>query len=93
MGALAAGATSVTDAMLRAAAAAVADTSDCTTATPDAGLLPPLDTVRQASQRIALAVASVARDNGTGDQVDDDELSQRIAARTWHPDYPEVTAS
>lgn len=86
-GALVANATSVTDAMLRAAALAVADTSTCRPDALNAGLLPPLSGVREVS-RIALAVAGSAHDGGVGDDVDDDELARRIDVRWWFPDYP-----
>ena len=89
-GALAAGATAVTDGMLRAAAAAVADTSPCTSGAANDGLLPPLTDVASASRRIALAVAVAARDEGVGDEVDDEMLEARLRDRRWTPDYPEI---
>jgi malate dehydrogenase (oxaloacetate-decarboxylating) len=89
-GALAAGARSVTDGMLRAAAAAVADASRCAPTSTDAGLLPELEEVREVSRRIAMVVACAARDDGVGDAVSDAELRDRIDARRWTPDYPDL---
>jgi malate dehydrogenase (oxaloacetate-decarboxylating) len=87
--AMAARATAVTDSMLRAAAAAVADTSPCTHGSPTDALLPPLTDVASTSRRIALAVAAAARDAGVGDEVDD-ELAARLTTREWSPTYPEI---
>ncbi len=90
LGALAARATSITDAMLQAAAAAVADTSPCQARALDAPLLPPLEEVRDVSSRLALAVAVAARDGGVGDDITDEELERRIDDRRWEPVYPHV---
>ncbi len=90
LGALAVRATSITDAMLRAAAAAVAGTSPCQMSALEAPLLPALGEVRAVSSRIALAVAAAARDDGVGDDVADAELERRIDAPRWEPVYPVV---
>jgi malate dehydrogenase (oxaloacetate-decarboxylating) len=92
-GALAARARSVTDGMLRAAAAAVADTSPSAAASTDTGLLPEVVAVREVSRRIALVVACAARDDGVGDAVSDAELRDRIDARFWTPDYPDLVGT
>ncbi|MEX0831952.1 MAG: hypothetical protein WD007_05070, partial [Nitriliruptoraceae bacterium] len=76
--------------MLRAAAAAVADTSPCTSGAANDGLLPPLADVASASRRIALAVAIAARDEGVGDEVEDELLEARLRDRRWMPEYPEI---
>ncbi len=91
-GAMAARATAVTDSMLRAAAAAVADTSPYTHGSPTDALVPPLTDVASTSRRItlAVAVAAAARDAGVGDEVDDDELAARLTSREWSPTYPEI---
>jgi malate dehydrogenase (oxaloacetate-decarboxylating) len=76
--------------MLRASSAALAESSPCGPRSIDAGLLPPLTGVADASRRIALAVARAARDEGVAEPVDDDELRDRIEARWWSAAYPEI---
>lgn len=91
LGALASEATTVTDAMLRAAAAAVAEVDPSGRSDPRCGILPALDQVIAASRRIALAVARAARADGVGAELDDEALETRIDRCWWRPDYPEVT--
>ncbi|HUV11871.1 MAG TPA: hypothetical protein VMX12_12915 [Acidimicrobiia bacterium] len=79
--------------MLRAAAAAVADTSQCRPSSITAPLLPSIADVGDASRRIAVAVAVAAREAGVGEVLDDAELTARIDARRWSPCCPDVVAA
>lgn len=90
LGALVSEATSITDAMLRAAAAAVAEADPLRRSDHRGGILPALDQVIPASRRIALAVARAARADGVGAAVGDDTLEARIARCWWTPDHPEI---
>jgi malate dehydrogenase (oxaloacetate-decarboxylating) len=91
LGALISEATTITDAMLRAAAKAVADVAPQGRSDTTTGILPALDQVIPASRRIALAVARAARADGVGAEIDDEALETRIDTRWWTPDYPDVT--
>jgi malate dehydrogenase (oxaloacetate-decarboxylating) len=88
LGALAARAHTVSDTMLHAAARAVADTSPCTSAGPNAPILPPLDDLHTVSRRIATAVAHAAIEAGVADPTNTDYVNSRIADRWWTPRYP-----
>jgi malate dehydrogenase (oxaloacetate-decarboxylating) len=83
LGARAANATKITDTMLLAAATGVAEQSRCRTSDPTAGVLPRLEDVQAVSRRIAVAVAQVAVDEGTGDQLDKDGIQRRIDELWW----------
>jgi len=91
LGALVSEATAVTDAMLRAAAAAVADVTPGRRSDHRNGILPSLDQAIPASRRIALAVARAARAEGTGAEIDENTIQTRIDTCWWTPDYPDVT--
>ncbi|WP_460810254.1 NAD-dependent malic enzyme [Nocardioides salsibiostraticola] len=80
-------ATTITDAMLRAAAIGVADQSPCRSGASAEGVLPALDQVQAVSKRIALAVAQAARAEGVGDDVADSELERRLDRAWWTPVY------
>lgn len=80
-------ATTITDAMLRAAAIGVADQSPCRSGASAEGVLPALDQVQAVSKRIALAVAQAARAEGVGDNVADSELERRLDRVWWTPVY------
>ena len=86
LGVIAAKATRVTDAMLRAAADAL---SDCAPAMHDkfAPLLPDLSGVQAVSKKIALAVAEKAREEGFAGVENDLDLQQRIDEIFWEPQY------
>ncbi len=92
LGVLAAGASRVTDAMLAAAAAAVAEDSPCATE-PARGLLPDLADIHATSRRIAVAVALAAAADGVAAPLSADEAEQRVSDRWWEPRYPIVEAS
>ena len=80
----------ITDSMLLAAATGVAEQSPCRSGDATAGVLPPLDEVTAVSRRIAFAVARAAADEGTGDQLDDDEIHRRIDELWWTAAYRPV---
>ncbi len=87
LGALAARARRVTDAMFTAAARALAD---CSPARRDPGreLLPPLEGLRDVVRDIALAVAGQAQRDGVAGPLFAAELERRVAANFWSPHYP-----
>jgi malate dehydrogenase (oxaloacetate-decarboxylating) len=89
LGALAAGAAAITDAMLVAAAAAVADDSPCAV-DPTLGILPPLDSIHATSRRIAVAVAMAAIADGVAEPCDLDVMVARVDELWWHPVYPTI---
>lgn len=90
LGARVANVSRITDAMLLAAATGVAEHSPCRTGEATAGVLPPLDEVQTVSRRIAFAVARAATDEGTGDQIDNDEIHRRIDQHWWHAEYARI---
>ncbi|MGE3872861.1 MAG: NAD-dependent malic enzyme [Parvibaculaceae bacterium] len=86
LGALAAGARRITDAMFMAAGKAVASISP-TVADRSAGLLPPVTELRKVALVVAQAVARQAQADGVADPCGAAELDARIAARMWEPRY------
>ncbi|MEX2587117.1 MAG: NAD-dependent malic enzyme [Actinomycetota bacterium] len=90
LGTLAAGAAQVTDGMFEAAAEAVAKACARRNLGARSGILPPLSEVIELSRQIAFAVAVQARADGVADPVDDEIYLQRIEARRWDPQYPQV---
>ncbi len=104
LGALAAGASQITDAMLAAAAGAVAErplgSDGAPVSNPDEGLLPDIVDIRAVSRRIALAVAQTAVTEGVaptpeldGGRTLGEELTARIDELWWEPIYPDFGAS
>ena len=91
LGALAAGATRITDAMLAAAAAEVAEDSPCP-ADPTLGILPPLGSIQATSRRIAVAVALAAAADGAAPPLDIAAARSRVDQVWWHPVYPTIEA-
>ena len=89
LGVILAKARKVTDAMLVAAAASLAEDAP---GKPEEGLLPPIESVAQTSRHVALAVAKAARDEGVADEFTDEESQRRLEAHYWTPVYPEVRA-
>ncbi len=84
LGALAVGATQVTDRMFLAAAAALADqVSDELLAVGQ--IYPDISRVREVSRAVAVAVADQAVAEGVADPIDD--TPGVIAASMWSPDY------
>ena len=87
LGVVAAGARRVTDAMMLAAARALAANSPALKDS-SAALLPPLTDLRSVAAEIALAVGTQAQKDGVAAKLDEDELRQRVTATQWTPNYP-----
>ena len=51
-------------------------------------LFPPQSTLRDVSRRIAVAVATTAREDGSGLDQADADISRKVDAAMWFPDYP-----
>jgi malate dehydrogenase (oxaloacetate-decarboxylating) len=93
LGAIIARAARVTDAMLAAAARAVAGRVD--TGTPGAPILPPVPRLRETSVAVAAAVARAAAAGGVaraevGEDIED--IEARVREAMWEPVYPEIVA-
>lgn len=84
LGVLASEACRVTDAMMVAAAHAIA------AAAPTNALLPPLRSIRSVSRAVALAVAKTAVADGAAPAASDTELDARIGSLVWDPHYQPV---
>lgn len=89
LGTIASKATKVTDEMIMSAAYALCDCSPMLTQ-PHAALFPPLEKVREVSQKIALAVGLAAISSGVAQPMEKEELMQRIEENVWFPNYPEM---
>ena len=87
LGVVASGARRVTDAMMLAAARALAVNSPAL-GDPSASLLPPLTDIRRVAAQIAIAVGIEAKKEGFAPKVAEDELRQRVTAAQWTPVYP-----
>jgi malate dehydrogenase (oxaloacetate-decarboxylating) len=85
LGAIAVGASRISNGMFLAAARALADASP-TRGNPAEPLLPPIESLRQVALRIALAVGLQARREGLAGNEEDD-LEALIRARMWEPAY------
>jgi malate dehydrogenase (oxaloacetate-decarboxylating)(NADP+) len=91
LGAIAIGATRVTDDMFMAAARALAET--VTTSDLDQGsLYPPLQAIRSASLCVAVAVAEVAFRDGLAGVDRPGDLAEFIRATMYQPEYPSYVA-
>jgi malate dehydrogenase (oxaloacetate-decarboxylating) len=75
----------ITDAMIAAAADAVATFADPTG--PGAALLPPVTDLRTVSAAVAMAVAQAAEQQGLAEQPLTDSVKQ-IHQAMWRPEYP-----
>jgi malate dehydrogenase (oxaloacetate-decarboxylating) len=75
--------------MFMAAARALADCAPAP-ASPEAGLLPPLDDIRQVSRRIAVAVGAKAQEQGLATPTPPAELERLVEAYMWEPRYPRL---
>jgi malate dehydrogenase (oxaloacetate-decarboxylating) len=73
----------ITDAMIAAAADAVAAFAD---PTPGAALLPPVTDLRTVSAAVAIAVAQAAEEDGLTEQPLTDPVKQ-IHQAMWRPEY------
>jgi malate dehydrogenase (oxaloacetate-decarboxylating) len=87
LGVLAVRARRVTDAMLMAAAEALADNSPARR-DPNASLLPALQNIHDVTRRIARAVAVQAQRDGVAEAVSAEALEDRLIANFWIPKYP-----
>lgn len=80
----------VTDGMISAAASAVADLVDASR--PGAPLLPPVESLRETSVAVALAVARAASADGVASADLGDDPEQLIRSSMWQPRYRPVIA-
>jgi malate dehydrogenase (oxaloacetate-decarboxylating) len=86
LGALAVGASRISDGMFMAAAKALASSSPARD-NPKHNLLPPVSALREAAVTVALAVALQAHKEGLVTAVPTDQIEQRIRAKVWTPRY------
>ncbi|CEG57118.1 NAD-dependent malic enzyme [Legionella fallonii] len=86
LGLIATKAKMVTDKMFMAAAQALANCSPAKK-DPQANLLPPLETVREVSYQVALAVAKEAVKSNLADPMSDEQLERCIHSHIWEPVY------
>ncbi|MFF7983675.1 NAD-dependent malic enzyme [Streptomyces sp. NPDC007901] len=88
LGAIVSRATRVTDAMLAAAAHAVASQTDATS--PGAPILPLTGQLRETSVAVAVAVAHAAAADGVARTTVDDTIENRVRTAMWEPVYPPI---
>jgi malate dehydrogenase (oxaloacetate-decarboxylating) len=86
LGALAVGASRVSDGMFMAAAKALASSSPARD-NPKHNLLPPVSALRETAVTVALAVAIQAHKERLAGDVLIDQIEQRIRAKVWIPGY------
>jgi len=86
LGVIASGARRVTDAMMLAAARALAENSPALKDSSTA-LLPPLTDTRRVAAEIALAVGLEAQKEGFAAKITEEELRQRVIRNQWTPAY------
>ncbi|MDP5030610.1 MAG: NAD-dependent malic enzyme [Paraglaciecola sp.] len=86
LGAIAAKASLISDEMLMATSATLAEASPLAT-TGKGALLPPLQDIAQLSKKIAFAVGKVAMAQGLALEVSDEILLERIEKHFWLPQY------
>jgi malate dehydrogenase (oxaloacetate-decarboxylating) len=86
LGVIASGANRVTDAMFSAAARVLSEFSPALT-DPDAPLYPPLESVREISRKVAVAVGIEAQQAGLAEITSLDELEQNVRDKMWRPHY------
>ncbi len=86
LGVIASGSRRVTDAMFVAAARVLSEFSPSLN-DADAPLYPPLETVRDVSRRVALAVGMEAVRAGLAKVTSLDKLEQNVADKMWKPHY------
>jgi malate dehydrogenase (oxaloacetate-decarboxylating) len=87
LGVVASGARRVTDAMMLAAARALAGNSPALKDS-SASLLPPLTDIRRVAAQIAIAVGIEAQKDGLAPKMPENELRQRVITTQWTPAYP-----
>ena len=86
LGAIASGATRVTEAMLMAASRALADASPLVRI-GEGALLPEIGTIGEVTRSIAFEVGKAAQLSGVAEKMSDDALSQSIKDNFWLPHY------
>ena len=86
LGVIASRARYISDAMFMASARALAETSPARH-NPEANLLPSVDSMREVSLAVALAVARQAQSEGLAEPCDEEILAARIRAMMWEPNY------
>lgn len=86
LGVLAAKASLISDEMLMATSAALANASPLANGT-GTELLPPLRSIAQLSKKIAFDVGKIAMQQGLALEVSDEVLQERIEANFWTPQY------
>jgi malate dehydrogenase (oxaloacetate-decarboxylating) len=92
LGIVASGARRVTDAMMLAAARALAGNSPALK-DPSASLLPALTDIRRVAAQIAVAVCMEAQKDNLAPKLPENELRQRVTAAQWTPAYPSFAAA
>jgi malate dehydrogenase (oxaloacetate-decarboxylating) len=92
LGIVASGARRVTNAMMLAAARALAGNSPALK-DPSASLLAPLTDIRRVAAEIALAVGIEAQKEGVAPKLAEDELRQRVKMTQWVPAYRSFLAA
>ena len=91
LGALAVGATRISDGMFMAAAMALASSSPARDNSSH-NLLPPVGALREVAAKVALAVAVQAHKEGYATEVPVDQIHQRIRDKIWTPRYVPLVA-
>ena len=86
LGVLASGADRVTDAMFSAAARVLSEFSPALN-DPDLPLYPPLESVREISRKVAVAVGVEAQQAGLTKTTSLDELERNVKDKMWRPHY------
>ena len=86
LGVVASGSRRVSDAMMLAAARALAENSPALE-DPSASLLPPLTDIRRVAAEIALAIGLEAQKEGFAPKTTEEELRQRVIRNQWTPAY------
>jgi malate dehydrogenase (oxaloacetate-decarboxylating) len=92
LGIVASGARRVTDAMMLAAARALAGNSPALK-DPSASLLPALTDIRRVAAQIAVAVGMEAQKDDLAPKLPENELRQRVTAAQWTPAYPSFASA
>jgi malate dehydrogenase (oxaloacetate-decarboxylating) len=92
LGIVASGARRVTDAMMLAAARALAGNSPALK-DPSASLLPALTDIRRVAAQIAVAVGMEAQKDNLAPKLPENELRQRVTAAQWTPAYPSFASA
>ena len=92
LGALAAGAESITDAVWDTAVETLAASSPALL-DPKAPLLPEMERIQQVNLEIAMAVARKCQEEGLAPETSQDELEAKIRSKRWNPEYRRIQMS